>query len=113
MALQRSRVAFPCSSVFSEAAPFTFGNVSRTLPDVRTHGINNWDLAIFKNTKFGPEEMFGVQFRTEFFNLANRTQFGYPNQSCCRPPFGSNTSFGVVSSQANFPRLVQFALRFS
>ena len=101
------------TSVFSEAAPFTFGNVSRTLPDVRTHGINNWDLAIFKNTKFGPEERFGVQFRTEFFNLANRTQFGYPNQSCCRPPFGSNTSFGVVSSQANFPRLVQFALRFS
>ena len=101
------------TSVFTEARPFTFGNLSRSLPDVRSHGINNFDLAIFKDTKFGPEDRLGLQFRTEFFNLANRTQFGYPNTTCCRPPFGSNTSFGVVSSQANFPRLVQFALRFT
>jgi hypothetical protein len=101
------------TSAFREAAPFTFGNLSRALPDVRTHGINNFDLAIFKDTRFGPEDRLGLQFRTEFFNLANRTQFGYPNQTCCRPPYGSNTSFGVVSSQANFPRLVQFALRFT
>jgi hypothetical protein len=102
------------TSVFGVAAPFTFGNVSRTLPNVRTHGINNFDFAIFKNTKFGPDERLSVQFRTEFFNLFNRTQFGYPDQGCCRPAqLGSNSNFGVVSSQANFPRLVQFALRFT
>lgn len=97
---------------FLPPEPFTFGNVSRSLPDVRTHGISNFDFAAFKNTNFGPDGRFGVQFRTEFFNLFNRTQFGYPNTGCCKPPIGSNSSFGVVSSQANFPRLVQFALRF-
>ena len=102
------------TSAYTPPVPFTFGNLSRTLPDVRTQGINNWDIAIFKNTKFGPEERFGIQFRTEFFNTFNRTQFGYPNTSCCRPEQGgSNNSFGVVSSTANLPRLVQFALRFT
>ena len=47
----------------------------------------------------------GLQFRTEFFNLFNRVQFGNPNVSA------GNPSFGVISSQANTPRLVQFALR--
>ena len=102
------------TSVFTPATPFTFGNVSRTLPDVRTPGINNFDFAIFKNTTFGPGERMGVQFRAEFFNLFNRTQFGYPDQGCCRTAQGgSNDNFGVISSQANFPRLVQFALRFT
>ena len=77
---------------------------------MRTHGINNFDFAIFKNTKFGPDERFGIQFRTEFFNTFNRTQFGYPGQTCCKV---DQPSFGVVSSQANLPRLIQFALRFT
>lgn len=100
------------TSAFLLPAPFTFGNVSRSSPDVRTHGINNFDFAVFKNTTFGPDERLAIQFRTEFFNLFNRTQFSYPNTYCCRPPVSDNSSFGVVSSQANFPRLVQFALRF-
>jgi hypothetical protein len=81
---------------------------------VRNDGINNWDFAIIKNTKFGPEERYNIQFRTEIFNTFNRTQFGYPNTACCSPAQGgSNTSFGVVNATANLPRLVQFALRFT
>jgi len=98
------------TSVFSHPPAFDFGNVPRTLPDVRNHGIDNFDFAIFKNTKFGPDERFGIQFRTEFFNIFNRVQFGYPGQTCCQP---DQSGFGVVSSQANFPRLIQFALRFT
>jgi len=98
------------TSVFSHPPAFDFGNVPRTLPDVRNHGIDNFDFAIFKNTKFGPDERFGIQFRTEFFNTFNRTQFGYPGQTCCKV---DQPSFGVVSSQANLPRLIQFALRFT
>jgi hypothetical protein len=100
------------TSAYTLPEPFTFGNLSRSLPDVRTHGINNFDFAVFKNTRFGPDERLGLQFRTEFFNLFNRTEFGYPDTKCCRPPVGDNPKFGVVSSQANFPRLIQFALRF-
>ncbi|MGA2003766.1 MAG: hypothetical protein ABSG70_10310 [Terriglobales bacterium] len=40
-------------------------------------GIKNWDAAIFKNFSIGEEEF--VQFRTEFFHVWNRTQFGDPN----------------------------------
>ncbi|PYV07838.1 MAG: hypothetical protein DMG23_15155, partial [Acidobacteria bacterium] len=98
------------TSAFSYPPAFDFGNGPRTSPDVRTHGINNFDFAIFKNTKFGPDERFAIQFRTEFFNTFNRTQFGYPGQTCCQP---DQSSFGVVSSQANLPRLIQFALRFT
>jgi Carboxypeptidase regulatory-like domain len=94
------------TSVFTQPPAFTFGNVSRTLPDVRTHGINNFDFSIFKNTYFGPEARLNLQFRAEFFNLFNRTNFGTPGQTLGTP------QFGIVSSQRNEPRLVQFALKF-
>jgi len=94
--------------------PFTFGNVSRSLPDVRMNGVRNWDFAVFKAVPFGPEARYNVNFRAEFFNLFNRTQFGPPNAACCSPSVGgSNSDFGKITSQVNFPRLVQFALRFS
>jgi hypothetical protein len=93
------------TSVFTQPPAFTFGNVSRTLPDVRTHGINNFDFSIFKNTYFGPEARLNLQFRAEFFNLFNRTNFGTPGQVL------GTSQFGIVSSQRNEPRLVQFALK--
>lgn len=95
------------TSVFTQPAAFTFGNAGRTTSDVRSHGINNVDFAIFKNTTFGPDDRFGIQFRTEFFNIFNRAQFDYPGQ------VQGTAQFGVVGAQANLPRLVQFALRFT
>ena len=91
------------TSVFKQPAPFTFGNVSRTLPDVRSAGVNNWDLAFVKTTAI--TERIGLQFRAEFFNLFNRVEFGFPGQVL------GNASFGVVSSQVNQPRLLQLSLR--
>jgi hypothetical protein len=93
------------TSKFSQPPAFTFGNVSRTLPDVRSHGINNLDFSIFKNTQFGPNEKLNLQFRTEIFNIFNRPQFGYPGNAFGTP------QFGVVANQANEPRLIQFALK--
>ena len=78
-------------------------------PTLRGAGIDNWDLAIFKTTNFGPGEKFGLQFRTEFFNTFNRVQFGPPNTACCP---SNNATFGITSSQLNNPRLIQFALKF-
>jgi hypothetical protein len=90
---------------FSAPATFTFGNTSRTLPDIRTHGVNNWDFAVFKKT--GITEQVKLEFRAEFFNLFNRVQFGYPGMTM------GVASFGVVSSQWNGPRQVQMALRLT
>ena len=93
------------SSVFSQPAPFTFGNTGRTLPDVRGHGINNLDFGLAKNNRFGPEGRFNLQFRSEFFNVLNRVRFGDPGLSFGTP------QFDIVSRQANSPRLIQFALK--
>jgi hypothetical protein len=91
------------TAAFSLPAAFTFGNSSRTLPDVRSHGIANYDFTVFKNTAI--TEGVGLQFRTEIFNLFNRVRFAYPGTAL------GNPQFGVVSGQLNDPRLVQFALR--
>jgi len=91
------------TSKFTLPASFSFGNVARTLPDVRSHGIANYDFTLFKNTQI--TERFGLQFRTEVFNLFNRVRFGYPGRGM------GNPDFGVIGGQFNDPRLVQFALR--
>jgi hypothetical protein len=95
------------TSCFSQPAAFTFGDESRTDPTIRTDGIRNFDVSLFKNFPFGPEGRFVLQFRSEFFNVFNTPQFGYPNQT-----FGTS-QFGQVTSQINNPRLIQFALRLS
>ncbi|MDQ6758558.1 MAG: TonB-dependent receptor [Acidobacteriota bacterium] len=91
------------TSVFSQPAPFTFGNVGRTLPDVRGPGVHNLDFSAFKN--FSIKERAKVQFRGEFFNLTNTPTFSLPDQV-----FSSST-FGRITSTAGSPRQVQFALK--
>jgi hypothetical protein len=94
---------------FTAPAAWGFGDESRVDPTIRGAGINNWDIAVYKTTNFGPDERLGLQFRTEFFNTFNRVQFGLPNGACCT---GNNATFGIVNSQLNNPRLIQFALKF-
>ncbi len=91
-------------SAFTAPPAFTFGNLARNLPDVRSAGINNWDFAVFKNTPVWREDI-KLQFRTEIFNLFNRVQFNSPGRTL------GTAQFGIVSGQYNDPRLVQFALR--
>ena len=96
------------TSVFTHTDNWGYGTDSRTEPNIRSDGMKNFDFAVFKNTKFGPEERLGVEFRAEFFNGFNHPQFSPPNSGCC-----GSTSFGQVTSQYNLPRVVQFALRFT
>ena len=95
------------TSCFTQPAPYTFGDASRTDPNLRAPGIANWDFSAFKSFPIAPEGRATLQFRAELFNIFNRVQFGYPGQSL------GSSSFGVISSQVNTPRLVQFALRLS
>ena len=95
------------TACFTQPAPFTFGDESRTDSNIRAPGIANWDFSAFKSFAIAPENRANLQFRAEFFNIFNRTQFGYPGQS-----FGSS-SFGAITGVQNQPRLVQFALRLS
>ncbi len=91
-------------AAFSTAPEFTFGDLGRTI-DMRGPGQVNWDIGLFKNALI--KESFKAQFRFEMLNAMNTPLFYGPNTS-----FGSS-SFGKITSQANFSRELQMALRFS
>jgi len=89
--------------VFSQPAAYTFGNVGRTLPDVRGPGARNLDLALFKSFRF--REKLTAQFRGEAFNATNTVKFSNPNVT------RSSNQFGIISNQANSPRQMQVGLK--
>ncbi len=66
-------------------------------------GINNFDMALLKDTHITESKL--LQFRFEFFNVFNHTQFQNPSGSIL------NGTFGYVES-ANAPRIGQVALKF-
>ncbi|MBZ2179515.1 MAG: TonB-dependent receptor [Acidobacteria bacterium] len=93
-------------AAFARAPQFTFGNVSRNLPDVRVPGMKNWDLLIEKRISF--TERMALDFRTELFNAFNNVVFGGPQTNVTSADFGR-----IRLLQANTPRQIQFGLRFS
>ena len=98
VAVFRSRKALG----FSQPTPFTFGNTSRNLPDVRSPGVVNFDFSFTKITHI--KERITLQFRDGFFNGFNHPNFGSPGTT-----FGT-ANFGVISSAAD-PRIVQFGVK--
>jgi len=88
---------------FSEDNTFgRIGNSPRTIC-CGPH-ISNTDFAVLKT--FTISETKRVDFRGEFFNLFNHTQFFNPDGN-----FSDGPQFGQVT-QARDPRLMQFALKF-
>jgi hypothetical protein len=88
-------------NAFSAQAPGTFGNANRRF--IHGPGIFNTDFALLKSTPV--TESTAVEFRAEFFNIFNHTQFLNPSGNF------SNSSFGVVTS-ARDPRIGQLSLKF-
>jgi hypothetical protein len=90
---------------FENPAPYTFGNVGRTLPDLHSDGMFNLDFSLFKN--FQLTERFKLQFRAEAFNLTNTPTFDTPDRTV------TSQNMGVISATAfnPKPREIQFALR--
>jgi len=91
------------TSVFSQPAPFTFGNTGRTLPNVRAPGLHNLDFSLFKS--FRVTERLRAELRGEAFNLLNQVVFSAPNTVL------TSGQFGVISNQSNTPREIQVALK--
>jgi hypothetical protein len=78
-----------------------FGDAGRDA--FRAPGLVQADLAINKN--FRIVENKTLQFRSEFFNVTNHTNFGLPNTVT------TSSAFGTIRS--TYPaRQVQFALKF-
>jgi hypothetical protein len=80
-----------------------FGDEPRNI--VYGPGFADVDFSVFKNMNIN--ERVKGQFRVEFFNLFNRTNFQVPVNDISSP------LFGVVLSTASPPRNIQLALKFS
>ena len=80
----------------------TLGNAKRTIC-CGPH-ISQTDLAVLKTIRLSETKHF--DFRAEFFNLFNHTQFYTPDGNT-----SDGSQFGQVT-QTRDPRLVQFALKF-
>jgi hypothetical protein len=77
-----------------------FGNLGRNA--FRAPGLEQWDLGVNKN--FRIREDIHLQFRSEFFNVLNHTNFGIPTTVT------TSTAFGTIRSTYP-PRQIQFALK--
>jgi hypothetical protein len=74
-------------------------------------GINNWDFALVKNTVI--TERSNLQFRAEFFNVFNHTQFETPSGIITGFTNGvPNAPFGQVPG-AQSPRIGQLSLKLN
>jgi hypothetical protein len=81
----------------------TYGTLGRNA--FRGPGRTNFDLALAKNTPISAERV-KMEFRVEFFNIFNHTQFSDPNLDI------TTGTFGQITTTAD-PRIIQFALRLT
>jgi hypothetical protein len=76
------------------------GNTGRNT--ARGPGLQRWDFSAFKNFRLA--ERLRLQFRSEFFNIFNHTNF-----STVASNLGA-ANFGQVTA-ARDPRIIQFGLK--
>ncbi len=97
-------------TVFSRPARGDLGNAPKDV--YRGPGINSWDISVFKNFPVLSESRV-IQFRSEFYNMFNHTQFAGADSTARFDAAGNqvNTRLGQVTS-ARSSRVIQFALSF-
>lgn len=91
-----------------------YGNAPRNA--VRKPGIDNWNLALFKNVTFGGRRSF--QYRLEAYNVLNHTEFADIDRTARFDTTGAqvNANFGTaigISGPTRSPRTLQMSLRFN
>ncbi len=108
------------TDAFVLQAPGTFGNAARNV--VRGPGIDNLDFSVFKNFDLpyflghSGDEAPRLQFRGEFFNVLNHTQFNslnltfVPTADVPGALASPSSGFGTVTGAAA-PREIQVALK--
>jgi hypothetical protein len=86
---------------FTQPAAGTFGNCSPQLSDLRSPHYADVDLSLHKD--FPITERFRLQFRSDFINAFNHTQYNAPNM-------GYGATMGQITT-AQPPRNIQLALK--
>jgi hypothetical protein len=87
------------TAAYVHPAAYTYGNVGRN--SMRGPAFNNLDASFFRNFTIFRESSF--QFRAEFFNIFNHTNFGNPDATV------GDSSYGTIRSQSGNSRQIQFA----
>ena len=78
-----------------------FGTAGRNI--AQGPGYADWDFSAFKNIRVAEGKEF--QFRAEFFNFLNHTNFRLPDSDISSPTFNQ-----ILAAEP--PRLIQLALKF-
>jgi hypothetical protein len=88
----------------------------------RNPGVANFDISLIKDTALG--ERANLQFRAEFFNIFNRTNFDLPNRVAFSGSYSfdesngdvngrPNSRFGTMTTTNTTSRQIQLALKLS
>jgi hypothetical protein len=94
----------PCA--YSLPTPGTYGNIGRGT--LTGPGLANVDFSLFKDTAVS--EKMTMQFRAEFFNLFNRTNWG-PLNTTVFSGTSISPSAGSITTTATSPRQIQLGLK--
>ena len=102
------------SGGFRSARARHAGDLQRNLISGPT--LIDLNFSVLKSTSI--TERIRLQFRAEFFNLMNHSNYGAPNQtvftntgSATAPKYSINPTAGLISTLATTPRQIQFGLK--
>jgi hypothetical protein len=76
-------------------------------------GLNNLDLAVFKNN-YVHDGKFNIQFRAELFNALNHTNFAVPDRTAAQiftQTFSPVATAGLLKTTSTTSRQIQLALK--
>jgi hypothetical protein len=82
------------TAAFAQPASYTYGDASRTMPNLRSPGYNNWDLTLEKSWNWG--EKLRIQYRAELYNAFNTTWLHAPDANYGDATFGQITVAGYA-----------------
>ena len=103
-------LSFFNSNCFADPGDENPGNAPRYFSGLRTDGIHNMDLNLYKS--FVPKEGMRIEVRAEIFNALNHARFAPPNTSFGDGLFGTITSDSVNGTTLQTARFFQFGARF-
>jgi hypothetical protein len=95
-------------AAFLQPATGTYGNVSRDV--LNGPGLSELDFSAIRNAHL--TERLGLQFRAEFFNILNHTNFLTPNEVVySSATSGISPTAGLVTATSTTSRQIQFGAK--
>jgi hypothetical protein len=94
-------------AAFLPPATGTYGNVSRD--SLTGPGLSEVDFSAIKNSRI--TERLGLQFRAEFFNILNHTNFLTPNEVVYASATSVSPTAGLVTATSTTSRQIQFGAK--